>query len=131
MKTEDKYPDVLQSLEHTVVRFWNENPDLTDYPVQRAYEAACRRYRAEAAGRTSKPPELTGLDLTLYEALVHVCEWRLGRRAHDDEPETRSPAPLRTDELLECLQRLVKSVDRWNRAGGRRGYLEFVSQYIA
>jgi hypothetical protein len=31
---------------------------------------------------------------------------------------------------VACLRRLRKSVERWNRTGGQRGYLEFVSQFV-
>jgi hypothetical protein len=130
MRTEERYQDVLQNLEAVVVGLWRSHPDVTDYTVQRAYEAARGRYRAEATGRVPKPVELTGLDADLYAAIEGICEWRLGRRALDNDPELPSPTPLRAEELVECFGRLQKSVERWNRVGGRRGYLEFLSRFL-
>jgi hypothetical protein len=58
-----------------------------------------------------------------------MCELRLGR-----------PTPLETDggpippipvsELVDCLRQLRKSVERHTNAGGRQGYLTFVSQFV-
>ena len=33
-------------------------------------------------------------------------------------------------EMAACLKRIRKSVDRWNKESGPRGYLNFVRQYI-
>ena len=46
MKTEEKYNDVLQNLEFFVVQFYQRNPELTDYAVQRVYEALIDFYKA-------------------------------------------------------------------------------------
>lgn len=35
-----------------------------------------------------------------------------------------------TDEVLACLQRIHKSVQRWTKRKGRQGYLTFVAQYV-
>jgi len=34
------------------------------------------------------------------------------------------------DEILGCLRKIRKSVDRWNKRGGQQGYLQFVSNFI-
>jgi hypothetical protein len=34
------------------------------------------------------------------------------------------------EEVLACLKRIRKSVTRWNKANGRRGYLDFVQDYL-
>ena len=38
--------------------------------------------------------------------------------------------PKTPEEILACLKRVRTSVKRWHKSGGRRGYLDFVSQYI-
>jgi hypothetical protein len=38
--------------------------------------------------------------------------------------------PKTLDEIVACLKRVRTSVKRWHKSGGRRGYLDFVSQYI-
>ena len=39
--------------------------------------------------------------------------------------------PLSLDEVIACLKRIRKSVQKWNRQAGRRGYLQFVAKYVA
>ena len=37
---------------------------------------------------------------------------------------------LTAAEMAGCLRRIRKSVDRWNKESGPRGYLNFVRQYV-
>ena len=133
MKPEDEYLDVLQNIEAVVVDTWKKHRDMTDYSVLRAYEAAIAHYKVLARGGTPKPERLSGADAEVYAAVHAICESRLGREAPGpspaavDEPEL-PPIPL--EDLLACLKRLRKSVERWNRSGGQRGYLEFVSRFV-
>ena len=46
-----------------------------------------------------------------------------------EEMEVR-PEPLQVEEIGQCLKRIHKSVQRWNKLRGRRGYLDFVSPFI-
>ena len=133
MNPEDKHLDVLQNIEAAVITLWKKHRDMTDYSVLRAYEAAVAHYKVLARGGTPKPEHLSGADAEVYAAVHAVCELRLGREASGpspatvDEPEL-PPIPL--EDLLACLKRLRKSVERWNRSGGQRGYLEFVSRFV-
>jgi len=34
------------------------------------------------------------------------------------------------DEIIQCLKRILKSVEKWNKHEGIQGYLRFVSQYV-
>ncbi|OQB41654.1 MAG: hypothetical protein BWY09_00556 [Candidatus Hydrogenedentes bacterium ADurb.Bin179] len=34
------------------------------------------------------------------------------------------------DILLQCLKRLIKSVNRWTKGAGRQGYLNFIIQHV-
>ena len=60
-----------------------------------------------------------------------MCEFRLGRSAAPElAPEFGSFDPKTVDELLACLRRIQKSIDFWNKRGGRQGYLSYVAQYV-
>lgn len=131
MKPDDEQIDVLQNLEFAIVEVWRANPTMTDYTAQRAYEAARQHYRAEQQGHPPKPPALTGLDATAFEALKAMCEFRLGRQAGpppvaEDVPVT----PITLETLIACLQELAKSVERHTRHGGRQGYLQFIDGFL-
>jgi hypothetical protein len=127
MSIVDKHPDVLQNIESAVVQVYHQHPELNNYAVMRAYEAAQAHYKAEAREHTPKPVNLTGADLLVFEAVQKMCEWRLGRVALAAEV---SFVPIPLEDLLECLSRLRKSVDHWTKAGGRQVYLQFIEQFI-
>lgn len=138
--------DVLQNLEAITVILWREYPELTDYAVERAYDAAFQRYRAEARGRRFEEPKLNGPEAELLENLLRTCEWRLGRAslgpeadakeadetegADRDEEEAPTCKPIPVEDLVDCLRRLLKSVRRHTKRGGRQGYLQFVGQFM-
>jgi hypothetical protein len=76
------------------------------------------------------------LDLNVREAVnvlarQYECEWRMGRPSGlvpaQDDPPVRD---ITTAEMAACLKRIRKSIDRWSKEGGPRGYLNFVRQYI-
>ena len=129
MAVQDQYTDVLQNLEQAVVSIFRQNPDMTDYVVQRAYEAAYERYRAEQRGHVPKPPGLTGLDAATYDAVCAMCEFRLGR---SPGPARGGPPiePLTAEEMVACLRRLARSVKLHTGRAGRQGYLNFVAHFV-
>lgn len=119
------YQDVLQNIETGVAAVWREHRELNNYAVMRAYEAAIARYNAEARPMTSKPVNLTGLDEQVYQKVIEMCEWRLGRGGDLHEAK-----PIPVEDLVVCLRKLNKSVDFWTKQGGRRGYLTYIAQFV-
>jgi len=129
MNKEPKNIDVLQNLEFAVVNLWRKHPDMTNYVVARAYEAAFEHYRAEARGHQPKACKLTGLDHEVFEAVKDMCEWRLGRSS-EGKPQDDQTRPIPVPELVEGLRQLGKSVEFQTKSSGRQGYLTFVSQFV-
>lgn len=69
----------------------------------------------------------------IFGRVQTMCDWRLG---HDvlttEESEALPPMePLQVEEIVACLKRIRKSVQRWTKQGGRQGYLTFVEQFVA
>ncbi len=129
----EQYADVLQNIEFAIVETYRQMPELLDYHVDAALEAAIAGYSAEQQGRTPRAVTLEGARLRVYEAVRNVCEWRLGRgeiRVGNDARHDGPLQPKRLDEIVSCLKRIRKSVQRWTKQGGRQGYLKFVSQYL-
>ncbi|MBB4635331.1 hypothetical protein [Longimicrobium terrae] len=126
---EERYADLLQNIEAAIVHVHRSDPELLDYDVDAALEALVSGYAAEKLGRAPKPLALAGRRLAVYEAVRHVCEWRLGR-----EPFTAGePAlgdPVSVDDVLACCKRVRKSAERWTKQRGRQGYLTFVAQFL-
>jgi hypothetical protein len=133
MEFEDKYMNVLQNIECAIINAWKRHRELCDYDVMRTIEALIDVYVAEKVGRPPRESNLSPTEQEMMSQVRHVCEWRLGRRKFTDDPDEDLPdqsKPITPDELIRCLKRILKSVKMWNKEGGRRGYLTFVSQYV-
>lgn len=131
---EERYEDVLQNIEFGIVQVYREHPEMTDWDALNAVEALLRQYRAEGKGRRVRPVSLPPLSEEVYDLVKTMCEWRLGRANpfldQHGEPVEMPSQPISLEEIVACLKRVRKSIERWNRKAGRQGYLDFVSQFI-
>jgi hypothetical protein len=132
-KFEDKYLDVLQNIEFGIVGVYEQHPELTDWDASEAIQALIRHYAAEARGRSEPHIRLTDLGEEVYDSVATMCEFRLGRTepsTQEGEPLDQNIEPKSLDEIIACLKRIHKSIRRWHKEAGRRGYLDFVSQFV-
>ena len=130
MSFEENYADVLQNIEFAIVSVYRRNNALLDYDVAAALEALIRSYRGEQSGRPTTPPRLDDRPQEVFDAAKELCEFRLGRGQGDFSEPVDKMKPVTVAEIIDCLKRIEKSVHRWTKQSGRRGYLDFVSQYI-
>ena len=129
MSVIDDFPDVLQNLEAVVLEASREHPEMSDYTALSAYQAAFQHYREEMRGHAPKPSALRGLDNEVFERVKSICEYRLGRGpGPKDISEKITPIPV--DKLVDCLRKLVESVELHTSMEGRRGYLTFIAQFV-
>ncbi len=59
-----------------------------------------------------------------------MCEFRLGRPEASTRIQVPSDGDKTESDILACLRKIRKSVERWHKRGGHQGYLQFVSEYI-
>jgi hypothetical protein len=131
---EEKYLDVLQNIEVAIVQAAHANSTLIDIDVLDAVTALVRHYGAEENGLRISEHRLAERPARVYAGVKDICEWRIGRQklaGPDEDEDEGEPGPSVTvPQLVECLRRVQKSIRRWNKEGGRKGYLDFVSQYV-
>jgi hypothetical protein len=130
---EERYLDVLHNIETALVSVYRENKAMTDYDAQRAIESLIKFYQADASGRTANLPLLKPLAQDAFERVQMICEVRLGRETMADHKgrEVHLPIePKSVPEILACLKRVRRSIQKWNKEGGRRGYFDFVNQFL-
>ena len=134
MRVEEEYMDVLQSIECAVTTEFEIYPDLTDYAVQRVYENLIDYYSAEVRNRPPKPQSLDEKEQIIYTEVKKFCDWHLGRNndlfTSDSDEKVPIPTPITPAQMVTCLKRLVKSLQKWTRHHGRQGYLKFISMFI-
>jgi hypothetical protein len=130
---EEQYLDVLQNIEFPIVEVYRTHPDLTDWNPEKVIEGLIRGYQAEVKGRAAPAMKLSDLEQELRQRVKAMCEWRLGRETmvmvegEEGPGEEIMPSPITLDEVVACLKRIRLSIKRWNKQGGRRGYLDFVN----
>jgi hypothetical protein len=127
---EEKNPDVLQNIEFAIVKVSRENRGLSDYDVMRALDALIGHYRAESRGHVQKKIALEEQETDVFEGVRAVCELRMGRSEMPDGVPQVQGFEKSLDEVLDCLRKLRKSVEKWNKRYGPHGYLNFVSEYV-
>jgi hypothetical protein len=141
LEFEEKYKNELFAMESAIVSVYEDNPQMADYSVMEALDNLIRGYEAESNGRVASPRRMEPLDQQIYQKVGAICEMLMQRSKLVDEDENtekldklgllsaeRSANTL--EEILACLKRIRKSVTRWNKANGRRGYLDFVEEYL-
>jgi hypothetical protein len=133
MNVEDEHTDILQNIEFAIVSVHQRNLTLVDFEVDNALNALIAHYQAQAIGRAARPIRLNERSQQVYEMMKTMCEWRMGNDAAlSEDMRTRGPKlpPVSADVILACLKRIRKSVQRWNKEGGRQGYLTFIGRFI-
>jgi hypothetical protein len=127
---EEKYLDVLQNIETGIVGVYLDHPELTDAEALHAVEALIRAYQAEAKPQTPFTPHLSPQAQPVFEAVQAMCDWRLGRKPLLGEGKSPELPSKTVEEMIACLKHIRRSIERWNKRGGQRGYLDFVKQYV-
>jgi hypothetical protein len=131
---EDKYLDVLQNIEFAIITVYHQYPELTDYDVDNVLNILIRSYRFEQQNREFSQQTMKPLAEELCKHVKLMCECRLGREKLVGivrKSKRPSPTPISIEEVVACLKRIRKSVDLWNKQGGRRGYLQYIDQFVA
>lgn len=133
MNFEEDYQDVLQNIEFAIINVYHQHTGLMDYDVETVLTALIRIYQAEQSKRQVSTPSLNELRQELYDAVKLMCEWRLGRgelMRQGEQEGIPNPPAITIAEIMACLKRIRKSVQKWSKRGGRQGYLTFVEQFI-
>ncbi len=130
---EEEYLDVLQNIEGAIVAVYRQNPELTDYDVDKVTSTLIRLYGSEGQGKAFHLPAFSAAASPLFEAVKITCDVWLGRAAlksQKNRQDFKIPRSLTTQEIIACLKRIRKSLELWTKEGGRQGYLNYVSQFI-
>lgn len=133
---EDQYMDVLQNIEFGIMQVYREHPDLTDHNVDKALNGLIRVYQAQLREQSAPKLALRELEQQVYDAVKHMCDWRMGKSGSQDDDGEDSDAlpediePKTSDEIIACLKRIRKSINLWTKQGGRQGYLYYIASFL-
>ena len=131
MAVYDDHPESLHLLESLVISFAEQDESLLDLHVIDAFDAARRWYRAEAEGRVFRPQLTDPRSNELFVGLRAAGAFLLGRSTSEIENTLEEPRePISVEALVQCFRQLEKSAKLWSEQGGRRGYLEYIAQFL-
>jgi hypothetical protein len=131
---EDQYNNTLLSLELTLVRPYRQREDVTDWDTLTAVKGAIRTYTAQQRRRSAPNLKLNPIPKAIYDELIETCEGWLGHKPFTDplgETITLTDNALTVSEIIACLKRIQRSIEMWQKEGGRRGYFEFIDQFLS
>lgn len=123
----DEYADVLYSIEKQILAVYRRNPILTDYMVMRSLESAIEHFVAKDRGRPPRTGALREIETELFQRIVAACDMHLKR---SDNGESERIMSLGVKEITQSLKKILKSVQFWEKQGGRQSYLEYISMMV-
>lgn len=132
-RIDEEYQGVLQNLEFALVQVYRAHDEMTDWEAETAVASLIRTYNAEVQRRSPPDLKLKPLAQEAYDNVQAMCEFRLGRSdmVNDSSETLNIPVePISVNELLLCLKRIRRSIQMWHKEGGRRGYFEFVGNFL-
>lgn len=129
MNVVHEFLDILQNIETAITGAYKEVPEISDQDVILATEKLIASYTREKKNLPVLPVKLPKNSQLVYQAMRDACESRLTREANEvvNDETVGYKIPLRL--IIVCLERLHKSMLRWHKEGGFRGYLNFVKGF--
>ena len=130
---EEQYMGVLQNIEFGIVKIFRQNSELMDWDVIQTLDALIKKYKAEAANRPEPTLALSELRQELFDSVKVMCDLNLGRAQLSNQkgdPVSLPMNDINVEEIVQCLKRIRRSVELWNKKNGRQGYLTFIIQHV-
>ena len=124
---------VLHNIELALVQVYRAHPEMTDWDAHEAVNALLRVYQAQMQNRSNPKLKLTALTQETFESVQMMCEFQLGHATLLTERGDPADVPFRAitlEELVGFLKQIRRSIETWNKELGRRGYYDFVNQYV-
>jgi len=124
------YLDILQHIEFSIIAVYRAQPSVSDKDIILATERLITLYTREKKGLPALPVSVTGNSLLVFEAMKSAAELRLVRNANEitSDETTGYKVPLRI--MIICLQRLLDSMNLWNKKDGFRGYINQIKDFL-
>ena len=132
-KFDEKYTDVLQNIEFALMQTYRAHHEMTDWEAHDAVKGLIRMYQAETRGRAAPTLRLNSIAQEAYDNVKTMVDWRMGRGqalVPEGQPVDVPMTPKTVDEIIACLKTILSSIELWQKERGRRGYFDFVSQFV-
>jgi hypothetical protein len=111
--------DLLQNIELAIAAVYRGDPEMEDWDVSEALGAVIKRHTAELRGRPFRMPTLAEKS----QQVSNMIEEMLAMRDGLDTADTM-------EDQLRALKEVRASVRRHSKIHGRRGYLDFIVNFV-
>ncbi len=128
---------LLHTIEQTVINLYEEFPKMADNDVEFAYEKLAIFYKAQISGKEVDEPESSrDIRQDLIDEILNAIDLREELQADIpviNNPDIRHgerPIPNLAFLYTIAFKRLKESAKFWRKTSGKKGYLNFVSNYV-
>jgi hypothetical protein len=111
--------DLLQNIEAAIAAVYRDDPELVDWDTSETLSALIKRYTSELRGRPFRMPSLTEKSQRVFAAIEEML-------AISDGLETADTV----EDQLRALKVVRASIRRHSKIHGRRGYLDFIVDFV-
>ncbi len=146
MKFEEEFGQSLMNIEVALATSYRD-VEMHDNHALNGIRGLIRTYQAINRGRPQPTLKLSPLAQNAFERMKRICDVMVGSAAQNTLHEidhhyflqvTGNPledddvdvVTLPHDQIIQCLKRVEKSVKTLHKRGGRRGYYNFVSEFL-
>lgn len=128
---------LLHTIEQTVINLYDEFPRMVDNDIEFAYEKLAAYFKAQIGGKEVDEPESSkDLRQDLMDEILNAIDLREEIQA--DNVVINNPEIRHGERLIPNLaflysiafKRLKDSAKFWRKKDGKKGYLNFVSNYV-
>ena len=128
---EVRYQNQLMAIELAIIDTYRKHRTMNDWDAQEAVVGLIRTYQAEHDGVSTPTLRFHPTGEIAYDKAHAACEWLLGRQEGDDAMKAvKKSEPTKLEEVIDCLKHIRRSIERWQKEGGRTTYLDFVSRFL-
>jgi hypothetical protein len=129
----EDHAQALLPLELRILAAAESDATIIDLHIQDAIRLVARRYHLEREGAAFRlPKRLDPRVEQIFREVETLCEWHLRRTAAPPPtwPVSADWEGVGIDALVAALRRLAKSIGIWNERGGRRGYVDYIREFL-
>lgn len=128
---------LLHTLEQTVINLYEEYPKMVDNDVEFVYEKLAAYFKAQIGGKEIDEPQSSkDIRQDLIDEILNAIDLREELQADIaiiNNPEIRHGEhhiPNLAFLYRIAFKRLQASAKFWRKTNGKKGYLNFVSNYV-
>ena len=133
MRVEEEFENLMLNIDIQVVSISSKMPELSDFGVDKVFNAFLSKYKALWKGREPKEVSFGSPENELYLLIKDMCDFFTGDSETWGEGEyliELDTEKVSYETMIAVFKRFRKSVKTWTKRGGSKGYIYYISQFL-